>query len=88
MASNNTLKLHKSDNVAIVLHDIIDGGSLTLQEQTTSSIPSGHKVCVMPIAAGEAVKKYGQIIGFASTDIAIGEHVHNHNMGMGAHKQD
>ena len=31
---------------------------------------SGHKVAIKPHAVGEAVRRYGQIIGFAKTPIA------------------
>src|SRR5262249_34688147 len=44
------------------------------------SIPRGHKVARVPIAAGSAVVKYGSPIGRATADIAAGEHVHAHNV--------
>ena len=37
---------------------------------------------------GDAVRRYNQIIGFASRPIAAGEHVHTHNLDMGANKGD
>jgi altronate hydrolase len=40
------------------------------------------------IPAGRAVRKYGQIIGFASSDIAAGDHVHTHNLEMGSFTRD
>jgi altronate hydrolase len=33
----------------------------------------------MAIAQGEAVRKYAQVIGYASQDIAAGDHVHTIN---------
>jgi altronate hydrolase len=51
-------------------------------------VPAGHKVAVRAIRAGEAVKRYGQIIGFASRDIQPGEHVHTHNLAMGEFARD
>jgi altronate dehydratase len=45
-------------------------------------IPSGHKVAVAPIAAGEAVRRYGQVIGAATQPIPAGAHVHVHNLVM------
>lgn len=47
--------------------------------------PLGHKVAVRPIAGGQAVRKYGHVIGYATTDIAAGEHVHTHNLVFGEH---
>lgn len=40
----------------------------------------GHKYAICPIAAGENVVKYGMPIGCATVDIAIGDHVHVHNV--------
>jgi altronate hydrolase len=48
----------------------------------SAPIPAGHKVATRPIRAGEPVRKYDQIIGFASADIAPGEHVHTQNVEM------
>ena len=41
-----------------------------------------------PIAAGEPVRRYGQIIGFASRAIAPGQHVHVQNCEMGDFAKD
>src|SRR5665647_230514 len=46
------------------------------------AVPRGHKVAVRDVATGSAVRKYGQVIGRATADIAAGEHVHTHNLGM------
>ena len=51
-------------------------------------VPTGHKVATGAIAAGEAVPKYDQIIGFAGRDIAPGEHVHVHNLEMRVFDRD
>ncbi len=40
----------------------------------------GHKYAIRAIAAGEDVVKYGMPIGHATVDIAVGEHVHVHNV--------
>ncbi len=48
--------------------------------KTTIAIPSGHKVATQPIATGEPVRKYAQLIGYAASDIAPGDHVHTHNV--------
>jgi altronate hydrolase len=51
-------------------------------------VPPGHKVATRAIRTGEAVRRYDQIIGFASRDIAPGEHVHLNNLAMGAFERD
>src|SRR5439155_23734972 len=43
-------------------------------------IPAGHKVATRAVAAGEPVRRYSQIIGFATQPIAPGQHVHVHNL--------
>src|SRR5690606_20181527 len=40
-----------------------------------------HKVAIAPIAAGEVVLRYAEVIGRARTTIAPGDHVHTHNVG-------
>jgi altronate hydrolase len=79
-----TLILHPDDNVAVALANL-DVGTPTPQGVTTvKRVPKGHKFAMRPIRAGEAVVKFGQIIGFATTEIPPGEWVHEHNCGMGA----
>src|SRR5215471_4408319 len=55
---------------------------------TVERIPAGHKVAVKPIAVGEPIRRYGQIIGFATAPIAPGQHVHTQNCGMGDFAKD
>ncbi len=84
-----TLRLQESDNVLIALEDMKAGDQpLGLHGKLVSDVARGHKIAACSIARGEAVRRYGQIIGAAKTDISIGEHVHSHNLGMGNHVQD
>ncbi|GGL63144.1 UxaA family hydrolase [Wenxinia marina] len=83
-----TIRLHPSDDVLVALHDLPEGADLGDGVTAAERIPSGHKVATRAVAAGRPVRKYGQIIGAATADIAAGAHVHVHNLGMGAHKQD
>jgi len=82
------LHLHARDNIMVALRPLDAGAEIASGVRVSEQIPSGHKVAIRAIAAGEAVLKYGQVIGFASQPIAAGMHVHVHNLGMGAHKQD
>ncbi len=78
-----TLLLNPKDNVAVALANL-DVGTETPQGVVTSKrVPRGHKFAVKPIEAGEAVVKFGQVIGFARDGIAPGEWVHEHNCGIG-----
>lgn len=77
-----TILLNPKDNVMVAREDLAAGlglgGGITAQD----AIPSGHKVAIRPIAAGESILKYGQVIGIASRDIRPGEHVHLQNLAM------
>ena len=81
------IRLHKDDDVVIARTQLI--GGTTLERITTKGlIPPGHKVATRALNTGDAVRRYNQIIGFASKPIAAGEHVHTHNLGLGANKGD
>ena len=51
------------------------------QIRVNRDIPAGHKVALNAIQRGNPIRRYGQIIGFAICDIAVGDHVHDHNVG-------
>jgi altronate hydrolase len=78
-----TIRLHDSDNVAVARMDLAVGTEIPQEKIIcVEPVAFGHKVAVFRIQKGEAVKKYGQIIGFASRDIKPGQHVHTHNIEM------
>lgn len=83
------IRLAEIDNV-VVARDALAAGFTLESEGITLAGPvsAGHKVATAAVAKGEAVRKYGQIIGFATADIAPGDHVHIHNLGMGAFDRD
>src|SRR5262249_50809562 len=79
-----TLRLHAGDSVVIARAELAPGTNLPGEATTVhDTIPLGHKVATRAIATGEPVRRYGQIIGFATRDIAKGEHVHTQNLAMG-----
>lgn len=89
IGSKQTIRLHANDNVVIALSDLAEGSKLNEFDITLLSyVPRGHKVALKEIAKGDNVIRYGQIIGQATQAIAVGEHVHVQNMGMGEHLQD
>ncbi|MEX3006976.1 UxaA family hydrolase [Hoeflea sp. TYP-13] len=86
---HETVRLNDADNVVIALRDLKSGGTpANVPAPLMSDVARGHKIAVAPIAAGQNVVRYGQIIGQAKSDIEPGEHVHVHNLGMSEHKQD
>ena len=81
------IRLHPADDVLIARAQLV--GGTTVESLTVRGlVPAGHKVATRAIAVGEPVRRYNQIIGFASKAIAAGEHVHTHNLWMGEGKGD
>ena len=82
------IRLHPADNVVIARATLLPGAPVDDGVSATQRIPPGHKVAAGHINEGEPVRKYNQIIGFATKSIASGEHVHVHNLGMGDFDKD
>jgi altronate hydrolase len=83
------LRLGQNDDVLIAGRNIAPGATLPDSGvKAASAIPAGHKIAAHPIAAGSPVRRYNQIIGFATRDIAAGEHVHLHNLAMADFARD
>lgn len=73
------LILNPVDDVMVALQALqpgeqVDGTAIL------DPVPFGHKVARRALAKGQPVKRYGQIIGFATQDITAGQHVHTHNL--------
>ncbi|WP_321909927.1 MULTISPECIES: altronate dehydratase family protein [unclassified Paraburkholderia] len=74
------IRLHPDDNVVIARTDVAIGTKLgTTQLLCRSQVAAGYKIACAPIAAGEPIRKYNVVVGFAATDIAPGTLVHTHN---------
>lgn len=88
-ALNPVLHLNPQDNVAVALKELPPNTPVPqIGVNCSDTIPAGHKIALTPIAKGQPVCKYGQIIGLALADIAPGQHVHSHNLGMGEFARD
>ncbi len=79
--------INGKDNVAVVLEDIEAGAKVdavgagrTERLSAAQAIPFGHKIALAGMPKGVEVYKYGEVIGRASRDIKVGEHVHVHNI--------
>jgi altronate hydrolase len=83
-----TIRLGDHDNVVTALSDLPLGCEVVEGLLCQDIIPNGHKVAIREISPGEPIRKYGQIIGFASKPIKAGEHVHTHNVEMKAFTRD
>lgn len=77
------IRIHPTDNVVIARAQLLGGTVLAGEGVTVSGlIPPGHKVATRAIAAGDPVRRYGQVIGCATQPIAPGQHVHSHNLAF------
>jgi len=87
--SARVIRLNPADDVVIALEQLVSGTVIDKEAVTVSGlIPPGHKVATRDIGQGEAVHRYGQVIGFASQPIRAGQHVHTHNLAMGDFARD
>ena len=79
--------LREGDDVAVARRKI--AGNTTLLESDGTSvtlggdIPAGHKIALRRVKTGDPVRRYGQIIGYATADIEPGDWVHTRNLGFG-----
>ena len=81
-ATNSAILLHPNDSVAIARVPLPVGQIIDLASKIAliDSVPAGHKVSIREISMGEPVYRYGNVIGFATTAIHAGQHVHTHNL--------
>jgi altronate hydrolase len=83
------IRLNPFDDVVIACREIEAGTPLAEEGLTVKdAIPAGHKIAVRSIATGQPVRRYHQIIGFATTPISAGEHVHVHNLEVHSFERD
>ncbi len=77
------IRLHANDDVVIATQQLMPGNRVEAEDLAINDlIPPGHKVATRNIKAGEAVRRYNQIIGFAKADIGVGKHVHSQNLAV------
>lgn len=83
----DAIVIKRQDNVATAIRDIEENKTATvgIEDETFTvrviqPIPLGHKLALRRIRCGEDILKYAAVIGRATTDIRVGEHVHVHNV--------
>ena len=82
-----TLRLNARDNLIVAI-DSVDPGVAVHGVTATARIMRGHKMAAQRIDKGQPVLKFGQIIGFATEDIAPGAHIHTHNCSFAEFERD
>src|SRR5262245_47297262 len=89
--SQVAVHLRPNDNIAVAAKPLPAGSEVQFNGTTLklpANVKMGHKFAVHAIKEGDAVYKYGQIIGFAGRDIPPGDHVHVHNVKLGSFERD
>jgi altronate hydrolase len=81
MTASRTIRLSPEDNVVVAVDQIVPGTTVA-GVSARERVMRGHKMAIAAIKEGEPIRKYGQIIGFASEPIAPGVWVHEHNTAL------
>jgi len=82
--------LHEADDdVGVAAMDLQAGeviqavtleGEPITQIEMVDNVPLGHKVAMRDMPEQKHISEYGRPIGYASKAIAVGAHVHTHNI--------
>ena len=83
----DAIRLSPEDDVATVLRAVARGETIRVGSgaevatiEAIENVPLCHKIALVPMAAGDRIRKYGEIIGEATQSIRPGAHVHIHNL--------
>jgi galactarate dehydratase len=83
-ASPLYIRIHASDNVAIVANDggLKAGAEFADGLRLVDNVPQGHKVALADLAEGDAIVRYNVVIGYAQKALPRGSWVHERVMRM------
>ena len=76
-------RIHPADDVAVALRNIAKNTEVEAAGQrfvALDDIPTGHKMALRDLRAGENVRKYGSPIGHVTQDVPAGSWLHSHNL--------
>ena len=76
------LHMAADDNVGTAIDDLAASATIPYNGsriEVTEDVPFGHKVALVSFEPGDALVKYGEVIGQATESIEPGEWVHTHN---------
>jgi altronate hydrolase len=91
MARAPAVQLRPDDNLAVACRALKPGERIAAAGREIGlreAVALGHKLSLEDIPAGAAIRKYGQVIGFASRDIPGGSHIHLHNCSAERFERD
>lgn len=78
--------LRTGDDVAVAKRRLSGGQIMVCEGRElvlSGDVPAGHKIALHAVPEGAPVRKFGQIIGYATQPIAPGDWVHTRNLGFG-----
>src|SRR5437016_13312489 len=84
--TDRAIVLKPEDDVAVAKAPLAKGAVFedgAARIEARQDVKPGHKIARRDVRRGQPVRRYGQVIGFATQDIAIGDHVHSHNLDIG-----
>jgi altronate hydrolase len=77
------IRLHPDDNVVVARASVPAGTEVPVEGIVTrDQVPAGYKIATIALRAGEPIRKYNTVIGFAGADIPAGTLVHGHNIAF------
>lgn len=78
------IRIHAADNVAIVANDggLKAGAEFADGLRLADNVPQGHKVALVDLAEGDAIRRYDVVIGYALKALPRGSWVHERVMRM------
>src|SRR2546429_4274529 len=85
--TERAIVLRPEDDVAIAKKELPAGTILEdgpVRIEVRQDVKPGHKVARRRVSTAAPVRRYGQVIGFATQDIEAGDHVPPHNPRIGA----
>lgn len=83
--------LHPDDDICVAARPLEKGERIRVGEREITlcdAAPLGHKIAIRPLTKDQLVRKYGSVIGAAKDRIAVGAHVHTHNLANGDFARD
>lgn len=84
LATPHLIRMHAADNVAIVANDggLPAGTAIPGGPTLVDRVPQGHKVALVDLPEGAAVRRYDVAIGYALQPIPAGSWVHERLLRM------
>jgi len=76
------IQIKKEDNVAVATRDIPAGTEVLPGLTTKQDIPQAHKITLRDISRGEAILRYGVVLGYARDFIPEGSLVSEHMLSL------